>query len=150
MSKECKNCRKYEGDCGHHARENPNVWKWSACDRYGNCSYYEEGRTACKKAIDSLEEYSEQIGMYINVAEIEKMLTEYQELKQKKVDRGITADKNFARGIANFTEKHLKNDLIRIAEENWTDSQVKMLKGLICAAVNGIEYADAYEAVNGD
>lgn len=44
----------------------------------------------------------------------------------------------------------LKNDLIRIAEENWTDSQVKMLKGLICAAVNGIEYADAYEAVNRD
>ena len=41
-----------------------------------------------------------------------------------------------------------KNDLIRIAEENWTDSQVKMLKGLICAAVNGIEYSDAYEAVN--
>lgn len=63
---------------------------------------------------------------------------------------GITADKNFARGIAIFTEQHLKNDLIRIAEENWTDSQVKMLKGLICAAVNGIEYADAYEAVNGD
>lgn len=63
---------------------------------------------------------------------------------------GITADKNFARGIAIFTEQHLKNDLIRIAEENWTDSQVKMLKGLICAAVNEIEYADAYEAVNGD
>ena len=42
--------------------------------------------------------------------------------------------------IANFTEKHLKNELIRIAEENWTDSQVKMLKRLICAAVNGIEY----------
>lgn len=66
----------------------------------------------------------------------------------KSGETGITADKNFARGIANFTEKHLKNDLIRIAEENWTDSQVKMLKGLICAAVNGIEYADAYEAVN--
>lgn len=63
---------------------------------------------------------------------------------------GITADKNFARGIAIFTEQHLKNDLIRIAEENWTDSQVKMLKGLICAAVNEIEYADAYEAVNRD
>lgn len=68
----------------------------------------------------------------------------------KNGETGITADKNFARGIAIFTEKHLKNDLIRIAEENWTDSQVKMLKGLICAAVNGIEYADAYEAVNRD
>lgn len=68
----------------------------------------------------------------------------------KNGETGITADKNFERGIANFTEKHLKNDLIRIAEENWTDSQVKMLKGLICAAVNGIEYADAYEAVNRD
>jgi hypothetical protein len=45
---------------------------------------------------------------------------------------------------------YLKNDLIRIAEENWTDSQVKMLKGLICAAVNGIEYSDAYEVVNRD
>lgn len=67
-----------------------------------------------------------------------------------ETNRGITADKNFARGIANFTEKHLKNELIRIAEENWTDSQVKMLKGLICAAVNGIEYSDAYEAVNRD
>lgn len=68
----------------------------------------------------------------------------------KSGETGITADKNFAREIANFTEKHLKNDLIRIAEENWTDSQVKMLKGLICAAVNGIEYSDAYEAVNKD
>ena len=47
-------------------------------------------------------------------------------------------------------KKELKNDLIRIAEENWTDSQVKMLKGLICAAVNGIEYSDAYEVVNRD
>lgn len=45
---------------------------------------------------------------------------------------------------------YLKNDLIRIVEENWTDSQVKMLKGLICAAVNGIEYSDAYEVVNRD
>lgn len=36
------------------------------------------------------------------------------------------------------------------ALEFWIDSQVKMLKGLICAAVNGIKYADAYEAVNGD
>jgi hypothetical protein len=47
-------------------------------------------------------------------------------------------------------KNHLKNDLIRIAEENWTDSQVKMLKGLICAAVDGIEYSDAYEVVNRD
>ena len=47
-------------------------------------------------------------------------------------------------------KNHLKNDLIRIAEENWTDSQVKMLKGLICVAVNGIEYSDAYEVVNRD
>lgn len=68
----------------------------------------------------------------------------------KNGETGITADKNFARGIANFTEKHLKNNMIRIAEENWTDSQVKMLKGLICAAINGIEYADAYEAANRD
>ena len=68
----------------------------------------------------------------------------------KNGETGITADKNFARGIANFTEKHLKNNMIRIAEENWTDSQVKMLKGLICAAVNGIKYADAYEAANRD
>ena len=67
-----------------------------------------------------------------------------------ETNRGITADENFSREIANFTEKHLKNELIRIAEENWTDSQVKMLKGLICAAVNGIEYSDAYEAVNRD
>ena len=67
-----------------------------------------------------------------------------------ETNRGITADENFSRGIANFTEKHLKNELIRIAEENCTDSQVKMLKGLICAAVNGIEYSDAYEAVNRD
>lgn len=68
----------------------------------------------------------------------------------KNGETGITADKNFARGIANFTEKHLKNNMIRIAEENWTDSQVKMLKGLICAAINEIEYADAYEAANRD
>ena len=128
-------------------RGNPNVWKLSACDRYGNCSYYEEERTACKKALDSLEEYSEKIGMYISVAEIEKILTEYEKLK---TDRGITGDENFSRGIVNFTEKHLRQDMIRIAEENWTEEQVKMLKALICAAVNEIEYADAYDAVNGD
>lgn len=80
----------------------------------------------------------------------EEMLTDEAIQIVKRGEKGITADKNFARGIANFTEKHLKNDLIRIAEENWTDSQVKMLKGLICAAVNGIEYSDAYEVVNRD
>ena len=34
-----------------------------------------------------------------------------------ETNRGITADENFSRGIANFTEKHLKNELIRIADE---------------------------------
>lgn len=70
-----------------------------------------------------------------------RCLTKYENMEEKKGEKGITADKNFAR---------LRQDMIWIAEKNWTDSQVKMLKGLICAAANGVEYSDAYEAVNKD
>ena len=154
----CKNYRS-EGCVKVDVRGLGTVCPFKNTNECEKAFFYESGYS---KAIDDFynklcdaSEYARPVGWpkkqeIVQMQRINSMVMRLKEKENKRDEQGITADKNFARGIANFTEKHLKNNLIRIAEENWTDSQVKMLKGLICAAVNGIEYADAYEAVNKD
>lgn len=43
---ECKNCKLREGDCGYHFKMNEktnyNIPRLSACDRYGNCDFFQQ------------------------------------------------------------------------------------------------------------
>ena len=44
--------------------------------------------------------------------------------------------------------QRLKDNMIRIAEENWLPEHVKMLRALIIAADTNMNYHLAYDAVN--
>lgn len=44
--------------------------------------------------------------------------------------------------------QRLKDNMIRIAEENWLPEHVKMLRALIIAADTNMDYQLAYDAVN--
>lgn len=44
--------------------------------------------------------------------------------------------------------QRLKENMIRIAEENWLPEHVKMLRALIIAADTNMNYQLAYDAVN--
>lgn len=44
--------------------------------------------------------------------------------------------------------QRLKDNMIRIAEENWLPEHVKMLRALIIAADTNMNYQLAYDAVN--
>lgn len=44
--------------------------------------------------------------------------------------------------------QRLKDNMIRIAEENWLPENVKMLRALIIAADTNMNYQLAYDAVN--
>lgn len=57
----CETCRHYAGDCGHHHTDfNGHVVyaipSESACDRFGDCNFYEESRTPEQIAIKELME----------------------------------------------------------------------------------------------
>ena len=49
--------------------------------------------------------------------------------------------------VALVTQR-LKDNMIRIAEENWLPEHVKMLRALIIAADTNMNYQLAYDAVN--
>ena len=66
MSTECKDCKFREGDCGNHfisnGSTNYDIASLSACDKYGNCMFFERmaeskgdliSREALKKALES-------------------------------------------------------------------------------------------------
>lgn len=44
--------------------------------------------------------------------------------------------------------QRLKDNMIRIAEENWLPEHVRMLRALIIAADTNMDYQLAYDAVN--
>ena len=44
--------------------------------------------------------------------------------------------------------QRIKDNMIRIAEENWLPEHVKMLRALIIAADTNMNYQLAYDAVN--
>ena len=61
MNPECKNCTNYKEDCGHHFKDenghiNYEIPSEIACDRYGNCDWYEETRSKYQIALDLLND----------------------------------------------------------------------------------------------
>lgn len=57
----CKNCALYNGDCGHHfvdqySHKHYDTPSDTACDKYGDCSFYKESRTALEIALEELEQ----------------------------------------------------------------------------------------------
>lgn len=44
--------------------------------------------------------------------------------------------------------QRIKDNMIRIAEENWLPEHVRMLRALIIAADTNMDYQLAYDAVN--
>lgn len=58
---DCRNCTKHKGDCGHHFIDGDEHMHYdipveSACDRYGDCSFYTERRNKFQIQIDLLNE----------------------------------------------------------------------------------------------
>lgn len=61
MGTKCKNCTKYEYDCGHHLTDEKghiiyDCPRETCCDRMGNCEYYEEVRNRFQIQIDLINE----------------------------------------------------------------------------------------------
>lgn len=60
MEIECRNCKLYEGDCGHHFKDgnghiNYDCPSEGCCDRYGQCACYEEKRNEYQIQLEALE-----------------------------------------------------------------------------------------------
>lgn len=61
LEQKCKNCKKYEGDCGYHFTDHEKHIHYdcpreSCCDRFGNCNFYEEKRDKYQVQLDLLDE----------------------------------------------------------------------------------------------
>ena len=60
MKLECKNCKLFKGDCGHHPEDeyghiNYEITDVSSLDSYNNCSFYIESRDEQELLIDDLK-----------------------------------------------------------------------------------------------
>lgn len=71
MNEQCKVCKKYKGDCGHHFKDD--LWHIDydipseyACDVYGNCMSFEESRNKYQIALTNILENESKIQAYVN------------------------------------------------------------------------------------
>lgn len=67
---DCRNCTKHKGDCGHHFIDGDEHIHYdipveSACDRYGDCSFYTERRNKFQIQIDLLRRIERGAGMCV-------------------------------------------------------------------------------------
>lgn len=60
----------------------------------------------------------------------------------------MDVNKTVTRASVNLTMEHFKENLIRVAEENWLPENVRMLRALIVAADTDMDYKLAYDTVN--
>ena len=70
MNEQCKVCKKYKWDCGHHFTDdlghiNYDIPSEYICDKYGNCVSFEETRTKYQIALTNILENESKIKMYI-------------------------------------------------------------------------------------
>ena len=71
MNEQCKVCKKYKGDCGHHFKDdlghiNYDIPSEYACDPYGNCVSFEETRTKYQIALTNILDNGSKIKIYVN------------------------------------------------------------------------------------
>ena len=79
MIQQCKTCKKYNGDCGNHFKDEFNhvhfdIPSEGACDRYGWCMSYEEIRSEYQIALEQLEKYEHKISTYVNTRVLKEAL----------------------------------------------------------------------------
>lgn len=80
MVRQCKLCKKYNGDCGYHFTDDLghidyNIPSECACDVYGNCMSFEETRTKYQIALTNILENESKIHMYVNTEVLVEALT---------------------------------------------------------------------------
>lgn len=72
MNEQCKVCKKYKGDCGHHFKDdlchiNYDIPSEYVCDVfYGNCIYFEDDRTKYQIALADILHNASKIQTYVN------------------------------------------------------------------------------------
>lgn len=79
MIQQCKTCKKYNGDCGYHFKDDLghidyDIPSECACDVYGNCMSYEEIRNEYQIVLEQLEKYERMIDEYIDTKVLRKSL----------------------------------------------------------------------------
>lgn len=92
MATVCKNCKLYKGDCGHHFVDNSGHIHWdvpkeSACDRCGQCDYYEPKPDTVYSLLARLKK--------CNMTDKDKELIESIILSQNTPDDKIDMDRLF-------------------------------------------------------
>ena len=80
MNEQCKACKKYKADCGHHFKDDLGDIYYAipseyACDPYGNCVSFEETRTKYQIALTNILENESKIKMYVNTQVLIEALT---------------------------------------------------------------------------
>ena len=80
MNEQCKVCKKYNGDCGYHFKDDLGHIDYDipseyACDQYGNCVSFEETRTKYQIALTNILENESKIKMYVNTQILIEALT---------------------------------------------------------------------------
>lgn len=80
MNDQCKVCKKYKGDCGHHFKDDLGHIDYDIpseyiCDQYGNCVSFEETRTKYQIALTNILENESKIKMYVNTQVLIEALT---------------------------------------------------------------------------
>ena len=80
MNEQCKVCKKYKGDCGHHFKDdlehiNYDITSEYACDSYGNCVSFEETRTKYQIALADILHNASKIQVYVNTQVLIEVLT---------------------------------------------------------------------------
>ena len=80
MNEQCKVCKKYNGDCGYHFKDDLghidyNIPSECACNVYGNCMSFEETRTKYQIALTNILENKSKIHMYVNTEVLVEALT---------------------------------------------------------------------------
>ena len=80
MNEQCKVCKKYKGDCGHHFKDylghidydTPSEY---VCDVCSNCIYFEDGRTKYHIALADILHNVSKIQAYVNTQVLIEALT---------------------------------------------------------------------------
>lgn len=80
MNEQCKVCKKYKGDCGHHFKDdlghiNYDIPSEYACDPYGNCVSFEETITKYQIALADILHNASKIQVYVNTQVLIEVLT---------------------------------------------------------------------------
>lgn len=87
MNEQCKVCKKYKYDCGHHFKDDLghidyDIPSECVCDKYGNCGFFEETRTKYQITLANVLHNASKIQAYVNTQVLIEALTRVIEDKE--------------------------------------------------------------------